>query len=290
MKKLFGDGAIAKLRAIPAWLWVVAEWLAIYFANLYTLLVNSEQMAAETKRTLLDAANEGVELVEVNEVALGILLSALSALFILAAVELLTGLAHNVARNKFGCGISRADFKFRVRHFVILTHLAIGVLSIGYFFTNVKNGAAVPLIKLFDGTPLLSDGYENPYFQIQSSVLPFLATVVAFAPFYDDFRARYAPPRAQAPLFREFATIFIGIHVGLYVARLIFSTVLVRDGGLDAISIATDALNAVVYAATGIACYFRHKKIKKENEIDRLKPNIGDMPASGDDIFGDLGF
>lgn len=284
MKKLFSDSVVSRLRSVPPFLWVIFVAISFFFSRAYEFLLMGEyysEILAEAYKEL------GYS---VNTVTVGVTFSVVEALFYTVIFEALIAIVYNWAVGRFRCQINRPDFKFRLRYFVILVNTVIGILSIGYFFTQYENGVLTPDISLFTGKVNLLTA-ENPYYSIQSAVLPFLVAAVMTIFFFEDFRVRYVPPRNQPQLFTRFGMIFVGINLLIFVYRLFQAFLLVKDPA-PATTPETIAysLEAFSYVAVTVSYYLYYRKLKKDIENIRFETEITDDKGKKENIYDDFGF
>lgn len=283
MKKLYSDTVISKLRAVPAVLWVIFLLVSFFFANAYEFLLSAEYYAHSFAEIYKEMG------LTVNTITVGILASVFEAAIYLAIFEILIAITYNLAAGRYRCQINRQDFKFRLRYFMIIVNLIIGVLSVGYFFTQRENGVINPHIVLF-GDKINILNATNPYYTIQSSVLPFAVAAIMALVFFDDFRTRYVPKRNQTALFSRFAMIFIGINVLLFVWSLFSNFLLIKTTKPTTVAeIIAYSLQAASYVAAAVGYYFYYRKIKKEPDIEFSINNDNDKGGS-DKIYDDFGF
>ncbi len=284
MKKLFSDSVVSRLRSVPSFVWVIFVIISFFFSRAYEFLLMGEYYAeilAEAYRELGYST---------NTVTVGVIFSLVEAAVYAVIFELILAIVYNWAVGRFRCQINRSDFKFRLRYFVILVNLVIGVLSIGYFFTQYENGVLTPNISLFSGKVNLLEA-ENPYYAIQSSVLPFVAAAIMAIFFFEDFRSRYVPPRNQPQLFTRFGMIFIGINLILFIYRLFQTFLLFKNSTATTPEIIAYSLEAFSYVAVGAAYYLYYRKLKKDSE-NQIEITIDDSNDKGkkENIYDDFGF
>ncbi len=283
MNKLYSDKVVAKLRAVPVAVWVLLLLVSFYFAHAYELLLTAEYYAFTVGEVYQELG------INVNAVTVGVLFSILEAAVYLVVFEILIAITYNLAAGRFRCQINRQDFKFRLRYFMLVLNLIIGVCSVGYFFTQYENGVINPHIVLFgDKVNILTA--TNPYYSIQNSVLPFTVAAVMALLFFEDFRSRYVPKRNQTALFSRFAMIFIGINVLFFVYQLFSDFLIVKNPNPATVpEIIAYSLEAASYVAASVGYYFYYLKIKKEPDVEFIINDDNDKGGS-DKIYDDFGF
>lgn len=284
MKKLFSDSVVSKLRVLPSFVWVIFVIISFFFARAYEFLLTGEYYAAVMEEAYKELGYN------INPVTAGVMFSIVEAIFYTIIFEILLAIVFNLVVGRFRCQINRSDFKFRLRYFIVIVNLIIGILSIGYFFTQYENGVISPNISLFSGKINILTA-ENPYYSIQSAVLPFAVSAVLAIFFFEDFRNRYVPPRNQPTLFIRFAMIFVGINVILFVYRIFQNFLFINNPSPATVTeIVAYSLEAFSYVAASVIYYFYYRKLKKELDNIHFDIPSSDDKNKNENIFDDFGF
>lgn len=284
MKKLFSDSVVSKLRVLPSFVWVIFVIISFFFARAYEFLLTGEYYAAVMEEAYKELGYN------INPVTAGVMFSIVEAIFYTVIFEILLAIVFNLVVGRFRCQINRSDFKFRLRYFIVIVNLIIGIISIGYFFTQYENGVINPNISLFSGKINILNA-ENPYYSIQSAVLPFAVSAIFAIFFFEDFRNRYVPPRNQPTLFIRFAMIFVGINVILFVYRIFQNFLFINNPSPATVTeIVAYSLEAFSYVAASVIYYFYYRKLKKELDNIHFDIPSSDDKNKNENIFDDFGF
>ena len=287
MKKLFGDNLVSKLRGIPTFVWVFFVYVSFFFANAYEFLLNGEYAALYTASAYAELGYS------INTMTIGIVSSLLQPIVSVLLFEIILGITYNSIAGRYRARINRADYKFRARYLVILINLIVGILSIGYFFTQYVDGVLTPNISLFSGFNNAQNA-ENPYFTIQSNLLPFAVTAAFCVLFFDDFRKRFVPKQNQAALFSTFSMLFVGIYTLVFAFDLLSTFLFYEKVTLQAYQIAAYATKGGLLVLTGIAYFFYYRKLKKEKDddssIEFFPPEDHPSDSGSEKIYDDFDF
>jgi hypothetical protein len=282
MKYLFSDGIVAKLRKIPAGVWVIFVILSFFFADAYGLLLSGEYYAATAKASYAQYD------VSVNETTLGIFFALAEAALYALFFEIICNISYNLAVGRFRVALNRADFRFRLRYLLVIANTIIGILSIGYFFTQSINGVYTGKITLF-GDVINMIAAENPYYEIQNAVMPFFVMSVAIGLFYEDFRVRFVPKRNQEKIFAYFAKFYIGIYLALLVLDVVYNFLLLTNVQHDTVEVISYCVNLAVKVGIAVWAYVNDRRLAKiSNEPDdEIKT---DDDHHDKNIYSDFGF
>lgn len=281
MKVLFSDNTVSKIRRIPSPIWVVFVIISFFFANAYIYLLEGEYMANQVCAIYAEMG------LNVNNVTMGILVVLLESALSAIIAEVIIAIVYNVAASRHNISLNRQDFKFRLRYMLIISNLIIGILSIGYFFTQAKNNVYTGTITLFKDTVNMLE-FTNPYYNIQSSVLPFIVYSLVLFAFYDDFKTRYVAPRNQANLFANAVKIFIGINLLLFLWNVFQNFLIIENQEQDIYIIIAYCLKGVSIIAISILAYFYYKKLKKISDEQIFATE--NTSNHKDNIYDDFGF
>ena len=286
MKKLFSDNVVSRLRVLPSAVWVLFTFMTFFFSRAYELLVTGEYVMSLYVDILVEAglsAKAGV--------VYGVFVSIGSALIETLIFELILHIAYGVLAGRYRAEINKSDFKFRLRYLMIVINLVIGILAIGYFFTQTVNGVHVPQFSLYkNGFVNLVDA-ENPYYLVQDACMPILVVTLLVMAFYEDFRKRYVPKRNQAKLFAWYGILYVGVEVILYVINLV-RALLQANVTFGLYDILSYSLEAGAFVLIGVVYFFYWRKLKKEEDIIEPTITFPDEDSGGTDgnIFNDFGF
>lgn len=284
MKKLFSDSVVAKLRTVPAFGWVFFVFVSFFFSRAYEYLIMGEYVAT----MYADAYSElGFQ---INTAFIGIFASLFSAALSTLVFEVIVYFVYGLVVGRYRSNINKKDFAFRVRYFICIVNLLIGVLSIGYFFTQSINGVATPHIRFYGEIVNYRDA-ENPYYLIQSSTLPFLLTAILSLFFFEDFRKRFVPTRNQAALFVNFSLIFVGVSILLFGVELIQTFLLFKDSDVTTVGVISYSLEGGSYLLVLIAYFLYYRRLKKiSNDPDDPITIVPDDSSHHGNIYDDFGF
>lgn len=287
MKKIFGDTIVSKLRNIPSFVWVILLFASFFFANAYSCLLNGEYFSYETISAYDKISQQTGQDINLNPIAFGIIFSLAYCAINLVIFEIIIGFVYNTVAGRFRAQINRADFKFRLRYLMILSNVIVGILSIGYFFTQRYGGVYTGKITFFNGSVNLMIA-DNPYASIQSAILPFTVTTILLGIFYEDFRERYVPRRNQASLFSFGARIYFGVYIALLLISILRDFVLYKTEH-TVYDIVGVCLDATIKIALAVVAFFNAKRLKKISDSDESEIHIH-TDDGNDNIFGDYGF
>lgn len=290
MKKLFGDSVVSKLRTVPAFCWVFFVFATFFFAHAYEYLVLGEYSAS------LYAKLAEQYSFTVNTAFFGIFTSLLSAGMQTLIFEVVVFIVYGLVAGRYRCNINKKDFAFRIRYFMVLVNLLIGILSIGFFFTQRINGVAAPHMTFFGEIVNYIDA-ENPYYLIQNSFLPFLLTATLAVFFFEDFRKRFVPLKNQTPLFINFALIYVGVSIILFAIDLIRTFVAFRGEAeltlMGKIAYGVEG-GSYLLVVVGYVLYYLHlKKITKNDDThddDNITFVVDNATPDDGNIYDDFGF
>lgn len=293
MKTIFSDTVIAKMRKLPAFGWVFVLFCTFFFASAYEFLLIGEYTAFEIVAVYDDYFSAtGQVAPNINGLTIGIIASLFEAGVLLLIFEIIISFAHNLVLRKFCAQINRSDFKFRLRFAMIIANIIIGILSIGYFFTQKIDGQYSGQIELF-GNVVNYIIADNPYYTIQSSILPFAVYSLIFGWFYEDFRSRYVPKRNQANLFSFVASIYVGVNLALCLVYFIYDFAILK-GAYSTIQLVASCCEIAIIVIIGILAMLNYKRLKKistEPEFIFNDENINnDNQHTQKNIFDDFGF
>lgn len=281
MKALFSDNVVSKIRRIPSSVWIVFLIISFFFANAYSYILEGEAMA---KQLCTIYAEMGTN---VNNVTIGVLIIIFASALGAVIAEIAIALVYRFAISRHYVSINSQDFKFRIRYMLIISNLIIGVLSIGYFFTQTADNVYTGSISLFkDKVNLLE--FKNPYFSIQNTVLPFIVYSIMLFVFYDDFKSRYVDPRNQANLFANTLKLFVGIYLLSFVFSLFNSFLLVDNQPQDVYTIIAYCLKGVSIMAISVVAYLYYKKLKRISDEQIFTTENSSNQT--DNIYDDFGF
>ena len=281
MKKIFSDDIVSKLRRMPSPVWVVFVIVSFFFANAYAYLIEGEYIATQLNLIYTEMG------VNFNIITIGIVFSILEAALFTTIMEIIISLIYNTVAGRFRAEINRQDFKFRIRYLTIIINIIIGILSIGYFFTQKINGTYSGTIKLFGSIVNLIEA-ENPYYTIQVSILPFIVTSLLTLVFYDDFRKRYLHGRNQSALFSMFSKIYIGIYLLIFIFDVFSNFLILEEVSYDIYTIIAYCLKGVAIIIVGIFAFLYYKRINKESQ--NQIPVNNESHNTNTNIFDDFGF
>lgn len=289
MKTLFSDTVVSKLRKIPTFGWVFFVFVSFFFAFCYEYLLIGEYTTS-TMFSMYDEVLGEANLLEsispVSIASIGVIASLFEAAMATVIFELILILAYNVCVGRFRAQINRPDFKFRIRYAIIIANTIIGILSIGYFFTQKINGEYVGALTLF-GDVVNYVQADNPYYTIQSSFLPFAVYTLVFGFFYEDFRKRYVLQRNQAKLFNFVAIIFVGISL---VVSIVSFFVYFGESTSSTINIVASCLEIGTKLLLGVGALLNSRRLKKISDT----PVVNVYDTTNDhvqkNIFDDFGF
>ena len=283
MKKIFSDEIVSKLRRIPSPVWVICVIFSFFFANAYAYLIEGEYIAIQLNTIYTEMG------ISFNIVTIGIVFSIIEAAIFTAVSEIIISLIYNTVAGRFRAEINRQDFKFRIRYLIIIINLIIGIFSIGYFFTQKINGIYTGKIELFGSIANIIEA-ENPYYTIQSSILPFIVTSFLAFIFYDDFRKRYVHGRNQTALFSMFLKIYIGIYVLIFVFDIFSNFLILEEVVYDVYTIIAYCLKGVAIIIVGILSYLYYKRLDKDTKTNINTNVTNESNNSNTNIFDDFGF
>lgn len=263
MKKLFGDSVVSKLRVLPPFVWGLFVYVSFFLAGAYEYVLTGAQAGEYVAQAYAQMGYPST----FNTVTIGVFAAIFSPLFSYVIFEFIIAVIFNSVAGRYRCQINKADFKFRIRYLVLIINTIIGILSIGYFFTQKVNGVLTPKFNLF--TELSSaETFENAYYSIQSAVLPFAVTAGFCLWFFEDFRKRFVPSRNQAPLFSMFAMIFIGIYVAIFLIGVLQTFLLYSNVSFTKTDILSYSLEGGVLALAIIGYFVYYLKLKKNEKDD----------------------
>lgn len=284
MKKLFSDTVVSKLRVLPAPVWVLFVYVSFFFANAYQYLIYGEYVALATAEAYAELGYN------FNTSAVGIIMALLQPLVSLAVFEIVLGFTYGSVVGRFRANVNRSDYKFRARYLAILINLVVGVLSIGYFFTQTVDGVPTPDISLFAGFSNYLQA-DNPYYTIQSLSLSYVITSVFCVIFFEDFRVRFVPHQNQAPLFGMFASIYLGVYALVFAYDLLATFVLYTDVTVTTYDIVAYALRGGFTLLSAVGYYLYYRKLKNSSDdgvsFEIIPP---DNSSGSEKIFDDFDF
>ncbi|MBO4539091.1 MAG: hypothetical protein J5781_02360, partial [Clostridia bacterium] len=183
MKKLLSDELVAKYRSLPDAVWFFISAIAAFFANAYSLLVDSGETVSMLSENL-ESLNVGMT---INVPAFVTFSCVLSALLYAAVFEIINHIAAGVFLARFSAKTNRSDIKFRLRLCYIYSNICIGLVGIVYFFTQVTDGAYTGAFSLYNEV--------NNVKLILSAIVPFSSLTFFLFIFYEDLRVRFLPKR-----------------------------------------------------------------------------------------------
>lgn len=290
MKKLYGDNLISKIRSCPAPIMVLLLIISYFFANAYYMIIIGEEVSYQA----IQAYSEVGLNYNLNPLGIGIIYTIIAPCIYTIIIEILRSITYSIITARGFAQINKSDYSFRFRYTFIIANIIIGILSIGYFFTQKYNGVYTGTIAFYSGIANnLNESITNPYYAIQTHCLPFIVRSIMILCFSDDLMRRFIPHSLHKKVFALFMEIYLSIS-GIY---LIIQTMnaFVLHTTTDVYVIAAFCVDwAAKIIITGIYLLYYFKVLNKKVEVVSNEINItfneNEEQKKDDNIYDDFNF
>ena len=279
MKKLLSDELVAKYRALPNGVWFLISTVFVFFANAYSMLINSGE-AVKMVSDNFAALDIGVT---VNVPAFVAISCLFSALVQAAIFEIFNHIAAGIFLARFSAKTNRSDIKFRLRLCYIYSNICVGLIGIIYFFTQVTDGAYTGVFSLYN--------INNDVETILSTIIPFSSLTFFLFIFYEDLRVRFLPKRNHTRALLFASRIYFGLYLVIDLI-LALRAVIFHYADLSAVDMASCWIAVgvdVLWIGAAFLYYNKLKKLPDDDNPDQPITFIVEEPTKHN-IYDDFGF